>query len=90
MDWGTIPDGRRSIMSPCSNDRFPKVFFFAFVLMALLAIPSVRQFVAKFFEDRLLPLFKGGNRQKGGSSGYSSAGGPEDDFKIRLDLNQSI
>ncbi|MBA4549724.1 hypothetical protein H1R82_02030 [Thermoactinomyces intermedius] len=77
-------------MSPCSKDHFPKVFFFAFVLITLLAIPSVRQRVAKFFAERLLPLFKGGTRQDGGSSGHSSAGGPEDDFKIRLDLNQSI
>ncbi|MGI6474922.1 MAG: hypothetical protein ACOX0J_11960 [Thermoactinomyces vulgaris] len=77
-------------MSPCSKDRFPKVYFFAFVLMTLLAIPSVRQCVSQFFEDRLLPLFKGGKRQDGGSSGHSSSGGPEDDFKIRLDLNQSI
>ena len=47
-------------MSSCSKDRFPKVYFFAFVLMTLLAIPSVRQCVSQFFEDRLLSLFKGG------------------------------
>lgn len=74
-------------MSHCSKDRFPKVFFLTFALMALLAVPSVRQCVVKFLQDRLLPLFQEGKRKDGGSSGNQSSGHQEDDFTIRLDLN---
>lgn len=76
-------------MNRCSKDRFPKVYFFLFVMMALITIPSVRQCVVKFLQDRLLPLFQleKWNNNKSQSSDQQSSGHQEDDFTIRLDLN---